>query len=158
MTVATLKNKGRPVEILLVEDNRGDVVLMSRAFREANIGCTIVSATDAEKALAILRKEGEFANSATPDIILLDLNLPGMNGHEFLKIIKSDDKLQRIPVVVLSSSRADRDVALSYDLRANGHVVKPLVFEKMKEFVASIEQFFFTLITIPDATDYEKIL
>jgi CheY-like chemotaxis protein len=156
MTINIVKNKGRPAEIMLIEDNRGDVVLIARAFRKAQIITQIRPATSAEQALAMLRKEGDYARAVTPDIILLDLNLPQMNGQEFLEIIKADEKLRHIPVVILSSSRADQDVVKSYNLHANGYIVKPTELPKFDEMVAALEQFFFKVVTLPDIDDIEK--
>ena len=109
-------------------------------------------AGDGEEALAMLRREGRYAGHPRPDLILLDLNLPRMDGREVLHTIKSDPALHRIPVFVLTSSAAEIDVHKSYDLKANSYIVKPLEFDRLQEIVASIESFWLTVATLPTAT------
>lgn len=147
-----LIREGRAAEIMLIEDNRGDALLAARAFRDAEIDNHLTIADTGEKALAMLRREGEFADYRLPDIILLDLNLPRMHGLDVLNAIKSDEALKTIPVVVLSSSEADADIARAYDLHANAYVVKPVSIAKFREVAASIEQFFFMLaiLSVPE--------
>ena len=147
-----LIREGRPAEILLVEDNRGDVLLASRAFRDGQIENHLNIATTAEEALQVLRRQGEYADRRLPDIILLDLSLPRMSGRDLLEIIKADEGLRQIPVVVLSSSNADQDIARSYDLHASAYVVKPIDLDKFRDVVATIEQFFFLLAVLPDSS------
>ena len=147
-----LIREGRPAEILLVEDNRGDVLLASRAFRDGQIENHLNIATTAEEALQILRRQGEYADRRLPDIILLDLSLPRMSGRDLLEIIKADEGLRQIPVVVLSSSNADQDIARSYDLHASAYVVKPIDLDKFRDVVTTIEQFFFLLAVLPDSS------
>ncbi len=144
-----LIREGRPAEILLVEDNRGDVLLASRAFRDAQIENNLTVVETAEMALDVLRGEGEYAGRRLPDMILLDLNLPRMNGHELLAIVKADDRLRHIPVIILSSSHSDSDVSGSYGHHANAYIVKPVDLAKFKAVVASIEQFFFMVVVLP---------
>ena len=156
MTIAVVKNKGRLAEILLVEDNRGDVVLLERAFRKSQILTNIKSVPNAEQALSLLRKEGAYEAAATPDIIILDLNLPQMNGKELLQIVKTDPRLKHIPVVILSSSRAEEDVVRSYGLHANGYIVKPTSLVQFEDLVSSLEKFFFMLVMLPDSDDFYK--
>jgi CheY-like chemotaxis protein len=145
-----IAQRARDARVLLIEDNRGDVVLTQRAFKRASIPNQITVAETGEKGLSILRREGEFADAKLPDIILLDLNLPYMNGREFLDIVKSDPALKRIPVLVLSSSRADNDIVSSYNLHANGYIAKPLGNERYEDIVARVEQFWFNLNLSPD--------
>ncbi len=145
-----LIREGRPAEILLVEDNRGDVLLASRAFRDGQIENHLNIATSAEEALQVLRREGEYAGRRLPDIVLLDLGLPRMSGRDLLEIIKADEGLRQIPVVVLSSSNAEQDIARSYDLHASAYVVKPIDLDKFRAVVTTIEQFFFLLAVLPD--------
>jgi CheY-like chemotaxis protein len=145
-----LIREGRPAEILLVEDNRGDVLLASRAFRDGQIENHLNVAGTAEEALAILKRQGEYAGRRLPDIILLDLSLPKMSGRDFLEIIKADERLRQIPVVVLSSSGAEQDIVRSYDLQASAYVIKPIDLDKFHDVVATIEQFFFLLAVLPD--------
>ena len=147
-----LIREGRPAEILLVEDNRGDVLLASRAFRDGQIENHLNVANSAEDALRMLRREGEYAGRRLPDIVLLDLSLPGMSGRDLLEILKADERLRQIPVVILSSSNAEQDIVRSYDLHASAYVVKPIDLEKFREVVVTIEQFFFLLAVLPDTS------
>jgi len=147
-----LIREGRPAEILLVEDNRGDVLLASRAFRDGQIENHLNIATSAEEALQVLRREGEYAGRRLPDIVLLDLGLPRMSGRDLLEIVKADEGLRQIPVVVLSSSNAEQDIARSYDLHASAYVVKPIDLDKFRDVVTTIEQFFFLLAVLPDSS------
>jgi len=131
MNDLTIESAGRPAELLLVEDNYGDVLLTREAFRSARIRNNLAVAGDGEQALAMLRQEGQFSGQRRPDLILLDLNLPRLDGREVLNAIKSDPGLQRIPVIVLTSSKADIDILKSYELQANGYIVKPVNFERL---------------------------
>ncbi|MGN6209796.1 response regulator [Asticcacaulis sp.] len=144
-----LIREGRPAEIMLVEDNRGDALLAARAFRQAEIENNLTVAETGEKALAMLRREGEHAGLSLPDIILLDLNLPMMSGKDVLAEIKTDNVLRHIPVIILSSSSAPPDIAGSYGLHANAYIVKPFNLENFSDVVRSIEQFFFVLAVLP---------
>lgn len=139
----------RPVEILLVEDNPGDVRLTREALREGKVRNNLNVARDGVEALAFLRREGDFAGSPRPDIILLDLNLPKMDGREVLEEIKADPALRFIPVVVLTSSQAEKDIVRAYDLHANCYVTKPVDFEQFIHVVRSIENFWFTIVKLP---------
>lgn len=149
----TIKGLGRPAELLLVEDNYGDVLLTREAFRDAKIANHLSVAGDGEEALRRLRREEGFGDHPRPDLILLDLNLPRMDGREVLQAIRSDPGLARIPVIVLTSSKAEVDILKSYDLKANGYIVKPVDFDRLKEVVASIECFWFTVVVLPTALD-----
>lgn len=157
MTHLTVKALGRPAELLLVEDNYGDVLLTSEAFRVAKLSNNLAVAGDGEEALSMLRREGRYADQATPDVILLDLNLPRMDGREVLEAIKLDPKLRRIPVIVLSSSKAEVDILKTYDLGANGYIVKPVTFERLQEIVASIESFWFTVVVLSTTSHVEPV-
>ena len=139
---------GVPFEVLLVDDNPGDVRLLREAFREGRSDVRLTVAEDGEEALALLHRITR-SNTARPDLILLDLNLPGLSGREVLAEIKTDAKLRRIPVIVLTSSRREQDVLASYDLHANGCITKPVDLERLLEVVRSIEQFWFTVATLP---------
>ena len=141
--------EARPVEILLVEDNPGDVLLTQEAFKRAKIRNNLVVAPDGEVALKILAKEEGYEDAKTPDLILLDLNLPKFNGKEVLERVKSSDKLKRIPIVVLSSSKAEQDINQSYDLHANSYVTKPIDIQKLAAIVQSIESFWFSVVQLP---------
>ena len=145
----TVGGHGRPAELLLVEDNYGDVLLTRDAFQRARLKNNLTVAGDGEVAMAMLRREGAYALHARPDIILLDLNLPRMDGREVLHAIKTDAELQLIPVIVLTSSKSEIDVLKSYQLNANGYIVKPVSFEGLREVVASIEAFWFTVVVLP---------
>jgi CheY-like chemotaxis protein len=139
----------KPVEILLVEDNEGDIGLIEEVFEEAKIRNTLHIAEDGEEAILFLRGEGKFSGSPRPDIILLDLNLPKKDGREVLREIKEDNNLKNIPVVVLTTSRAEKDILRSYDLRANAYVTKPLDFDQLIKVVKSIENFWLEVVKLP---------
>ena len=139
----------RPIEVLLVEDNPGDVRLTREALKEGKVCNNLNVAADGIEALAYLRREGTHAGSARPDLILLDLNLPRMDGREVLEVIKADPALRNIPVVVLTSSQAERDIVRAYDLRANCYVSKPVDFDQFIIVVKSIEDFWFTIVKLP---------
>jgi len=143
------KPQPKIVEILLVEDNPGDVVLTKEAFADAKIHNNINVAPDGEEALKYLRREDEFADATVPDIILLDINLPKKDGREVLAEIKVDEVLRRIPVVVLTSSKAEQDVVDVYDLHANSYLVKPVNLEKFIDVVSAIESFWFSVVVLP---------
>jgi len=152
----TVESRGKPAELLLVEDNYGDVLLTRQAFLNARVNNNLTVAGDGEAAMAMLRREPPFANQARPDVILLDLNLPRMDGREVLQAIKTDPNLQRIPVIILTSSKADIDILKSYELNANGYIVKPVTFERLQEVVAAIESFWFTVVVLPTAPAIEQ--
>jgi len=144
-----MSGQGEPVEILLVEDNPGDVRLTKEALREGKVYNNLHWAKDGVEALEFLRREGKHAKAPRPDIILLDLNLPKKDGREVLEIIKSDDLLKHIPVVVLTTSKAEEDVLKSYALHANCYVTKPVDLEKFIVVVKSIDRFWLTVVTLP---------
>ncbi|HEY2898539.1 MAG TPA: response regulator [Gemmatimonadaceae bacterium] len=141
--------EGRPVEILLVEDNAGDVRLAREGLRECKLLNNLSVASDGVKALAFLRREGEHAQAPRPDLIMLDLNLPRKDGREVLREIKEDEELRRIPVVVLTTSKAEEDILKSYSLHANCYVTKPLAIEQFITVVQAIETFWFTIVKLP---------
>lgn len=143
---------GRPIEILLVEDNPGDVRLTIEGLNEGKVRNNLHVARDGVEALSFLRREGEFSNAVRPDLILLDLNLPRKDGREVLSDIKSDPKLKTIPVVVLTTSRAEQDVLHSYQLQANCYITKPVDLEQFIAVVKSIEDFWLTVVTLPRQT------
>ncbi len=138
-----------PIDILLVEDNPGDVRLTKEALSDAKVLNRLTVATDGLEALAALRREGRFADAPRPDIILLDLNLPRKDGRDVLAEIKEDPDLRRIPVVVLTTSKAEEDVLRTYDLHANCYITKPLDLEQFITVVKSIEDFWFTVVKLP---------
>ena len=138
-----------PIEILLIEDNPGDVRLTQEMFRDSRLRNHLSVATDGAVALAMLRREGPYAGAVRPDLILLDLNLPRMNGRQVLAAIKNDDLLRRIPVVVLTTSRAEEDIQQSYALHADRFLTKPLNLDEFAVVVTSIEDFWFNLVQAP---------
>jgi two-component system, chemotaxis family, response regulator Rcp1 len=141
---------GRPVEILLVEDSPGDVRLTKEALREGKVRNNLSVVTDGVEALACLRREGRYAAAPRPDVILLDLNLPKKDGREMLAEVKADERLRRIPVVILTTSRDEQDVLESYDLHANCYITKPVDLDQFIAVVRSIETFWLTVVTLPE--------
>ena len=150
MTVMAMKDRNRPVQILLVEDNYGDMLLTQQAFKKSQILNEISVARDGEQAVEMLLKQGQYSEYSLPDIILLDLNLPKMDGKEVLAIIKQDPQLKQIPVIVLSSSRADQDVIKSYQLNANSYLIKPVSLPAFLDVVKAIESFWMELVVLSD--------
>ena len=146
----TDSTRASPVEILLVEDNPGDVRLTKEALKEGKVYSNLHWAKDGVEALEFLRRQGKFADVPRPDIILLDLNLPKKDGREVLSEIKNDDDLKRIPVVILTTSKAEEDVLRSYKLHANCYVTKPVDLEKFIVVVQSIDKFWLTVVTLPN--------
>jgi CheY-like chemotaxis protein len=139
----------RQVEILLVEDDPGDVLMTREAFDDYKVRNRLHVVSDGADAMAFLRQEGEHADKPRPDLVLLDLNLPRMDGREVLEAIKSDPELSSIPVVVLTTSEAEDDVLRSYSLHANAYVTKPVDFERFIEVVRQIDDFFVTVVRLP---------
>jgi two-component system, chemotaxis family, response regulator Rcp1 len=137
------------VEILLVEDNPSDVILTQIAMRECKIANQLQVASDGEQALRLLRAQGEYANRPRPDLILLDLNLPRMDGRELLAELKTDESLRTIPVVVLTTSDAERDVVQSYELHANAYITKPIDMDQFVRVVRAIDEFWFSIVRLP---------
>jgi two-component system, chemotaxis family, response regulator Rcp1 len=140
----------KPIEILLVEDSEADVRLTIEAFREAKVSNRISVVEDGVEALEFLRRQGRYADSPRPDIILLDLNLPRKDGRQVLADIKNDDLLKRIPVVVLTTSKNEEDIFRAYNLHANCFITKPVDFNRFMDVVRSIEDFWLTVVTLPD--------
>jgi CheY-like chemotaxis protein len=140
---------GQLVEILLVEDNAGDVRLTREALKEGRIRNRLHVVNDGESALRFLRKQAEYAEVPRPDLILLDLNLPRLDGREVLAEIKNDPLLKQIPVVVLTSSRAEKDLLSAYDQHANCYITKPVGFEDFMEVVRNIESFWLNIVILP---------
>ncbi len=138
-----------PIEVLLVEDSPGDVRLTQEAFREANSSVRLHVANDGVEAMAFLRQQGVHAHSPRPDLILLDLNLPKMDGREVLAHIKADDGLKTIPTVILTTSDSEADVLSSYQLQANCFLNKPVELEGFETLVKSIKNFWITEATLP---------
>ncbi|MBN1427639.1 MAG: response regulator [Anaerolineae bacterium] len=139
----------RPVEILLVEDNPGDVRLTQEALKEGKLCNALKIVNDGVEALSYLRCEGKYTDVARPDLILLDLNLPKKDGREVLAEIKKDDNLKRIPVVVLTTSEAERDILHTYNLHANCYITKPVDLEQFIRIFQQIENFWLTIVKLP---------
>lgn len=140
---------GRPVEILLVEDSPGDVRLTREALKEGKVLNNLSVVGDGAAALDFLRRKGAYGNTPRPDLILLDLNLPKKGGREVLEEIKDDPDLKRIPVVILTTSGADQDIAKSYELHANCYITKPVNLEQFISVVKSVEDFWLTIVKLP---------
>ncbi len=138
-----------PIDILLVEDNPGDARLTREAFKDGKLLNVLHHVEDGVEALAFLRQEKPYGAVPRPDLILLDLNLPRMDGREVLAAIKSDESLKRIPVVVLTTSDDDRDVLRAYNLHANCYITKPVRLERFLEVVRSIEEFWLSIVRLP---------
>ena len=137
---------GRPVRILLVEDSDADVALTTIALRHARVANELFRAKDGEEALAFLRHQPPFEGTPRPDLVLLDLNMPRMDGREVLSEMKLDEELRRIPVIVLTTSAEERDVITSYDKSVAGYVTKPVGFEEFVQVVRSLEGFWLTIV------------
>ncbi|MCL5953710.1 MAG: response regulator [Nitrospirae bacterium] len=147
--MARIEEVGRPVEFLLVEDNPGDVRLTQEALKDSKVRNNLNVLGDGMSALAFLRREAPHEHAPRPDIILLDLNLPKMDGRELLSHIKADPKLKRIPVVVITSSEAEQDILRTYDLHVNCYVTKPVDLDQFIKVVQSIETFWLTIVQLP---------
>jgi CheY-like chemotaxis protein len=139
-----------PIEVLLVEDDPGDVLLIREAFEDNKVANRLHVVADGVEALAFMRQSGEHAEAPRPDLVLLDLNLPRKDGREVLAEVKNDDALRTIPVVVLTTSQAEEDVLHSYDLHANAYVTKPVDFDRFIGVVRQIDQFFVSVVKLPN--------
>jgi CheY-like chemotaxis protein len=144
-----LAEQGVPIEVLLVEDDPGDVLMTREAFEEHKVRNNLSVVSDGADALAFVRREGEFSGAPRPDLILLDLNLPKRDGREVLSEIKNDPDLREIPIVVLTTSSAEADILSSYRLHANAYVTKPVDFERFISAVKQIDDFFVSLVKLP---------
>jgi len=141
--------EGMPIEVLLVEDSPGDVRLTQEAFREANKAIHLHVASDGVEAMAFLKREGVYARAPRPELILLDLNLPKMDGREVLAHIKEDPNLKTIPTVILTTSEAEADIVKSYQLQANCYLSKPVQLDAFEALVKSINDFWLTKVKLP---------
>ncbi|HVX23660.1 MAG TPA: response regulator [Acidimicrobiales bacterium] len=140
---------GSAIEVLLVEDDPGDVLMTREALSSAKVLHNLHVVDNGESAVGFLRQEGDYADAVRPDLVFLDLNLPRLDGREVLSIVKADDGLRRIPVVVLTTSEAEEDVLRSYDLHANAYVTKPVDFSGFMRVVRQIDDFFVTIARLP---------
>lgn len=138
-----------PIQVLLVEDNPGDVRLTQEVFKETKIRNKLHVITDGIEVMPFLRREGKYCDLPRPDLILLDLNLPKKDGRELLAEIKNDPALRHIPVVILTTSRADEDILNSYDLHVNCYITKPVDLEQFIKVVKGIEDFWLTIVKLP---------
>ena len=138
-----------PITILLVEDNPGDVDLSREALETSKVHNALHMVGDGEAAMAFLRRAGQYADAPRPDLVLLDLNLPKKNGREVLAEIKSDEDLKRIPVVILTGSKAEEDIVKSYGLHANCYITKPIDLNQFLKVVQAIESFWFSIVELP---------
>jgi two-component system, chemotaxis family, response regulator Rcp1 len=145
----TIDGDGVPKEVLLVEDSPGDVRLTQEAFQDANGSIHLHLAADGMEAMAFLRQEGPYLRAPRPDLILLDLNLPKMDGREVLAQIKADDGLRAIPIVVLTTSDAEADIVKAYQLQGNCYLSKPVQLEAFESLVKSINDFWLTKVKLP---------
>jgi len=140
---------GRPAEILLAEDNDNDVELTRQGFKRAKLLVNLHCVRDGEECLTFLRKQGKYINAPTPDLILLDLNMPKIGGREVLAEIMGDDRLKGLPVVVLSTSEEGEEILKMYKMRCNSYIVKPVDFEQFLTVVRSIADYWFTVVVLP---------
>ncbi|MDQ1517574.1 MAG: hypothetical protein QOE80_3404 [Actinomycetota bacterium] len=138
-----------PVGILLIEDDPGDVLMTKEALADAKMANELYVVSNGEEALAFLFREGEYADAPRPGLILLDLNLPRVDGREVLARIKAEEELRRIPVVVLTTSEAEEDILRSYDLHANAYVTKPVDFEAFVKVVRQVDDFYINVVRLP---------
>jgi chemotaxis family two-component system response regulator Rcp1 len=151
----SMSSPNRPIEILLVEDNPGDVVLIQEMLGDTETRYNLKVAYDGDAAIQQLYADGH-ARKPTPDIILLDLKLPQMSGHQVLATVKGDPELWRIPVIVLTSSSSDEDIAKAYDYHANCYITKPVGLESYYKVMRSIEEFWFNVVTLPTEVSHNK--
>jgi CheY-like chemotaxis protein len=149
MSTEPITELDRPLNVLLVEDDPGDVLIAREAMAAGQLSTKLDVVTDGVEAMSFLRRDAGFDNAQRPDLILLDLNLPRMSGHEVLAEVKSDPELRRIPVVVLTTSQAHEDIAKSYDLHASVHVSKPVDFDDFAGVVKQIDEFFGSVAQLP---------
>jgi CheY-like chemotaxis protein len=140
----------KPVEILLIEDNPGDVRLTQECLKKSKVANHLSVAEDGIEGMSFLFQTGRFADAPRPDLILLDLNLPRRDGREILAEIKGNENLHRIPVVVLTSSDSESDIYLSYNLHANCYITKPIIFEEFTKVITAIENFWLSLVRLPE--------
>jgi CheY-like chemotaxis protein len=142
-------SEGKPIEILLVEDSPSDATLTLEALEAGKVANKLNLVEDGVEAMEYLRRQGKFAKATRPDLIMLDLNLPRKDGREVLRELKNDPSLSIIPVIVLTTSRSDKDVLQSYQLNANCYITKPVDFQQFIDVVKTIEKFWLTVVTLP---------
>ena len=147
----TLLAMSRAAEILLVEDNDNDVELTRIGFKKSKLAVNLHHAKDGEECMAFIRKEGKFANAPTPDIILLDLNMPRMDGREVLAEISKDERLLHLPVVILTTSREEQEILKMYQLRCSSYIVKPVDLDQFIRAIQSFSDYWLTVVVLPAA-------
>lgn len=149
-------NYVNPIDILLVEDNPADVRLIIETLKEEKIYNALHVVEDGEEALAFLRKQDKYTNVERPDLILLDLNLPKIDGRDVLRVIKTDETLKTIPVVVLTVSKSEEDIWKSYQLHANCYITKPVDLEQFSKVAKAVQEFWLTIVKLPPKTEFQK--
>jgi two-component system, chemotaxis family, response regulator Rcp1 len=149
-------SNSRPAEILLAEDNENDVELIRMGFKKSKLLINLHHVKDGEECMAFLRKQGKYADVATPDVILLDLNMPRMDGREVMTEMVADETLCYIPVVVLTTSAQDEEILKMYKLRCSSYIVKPVDFEKFLQVIRSFANYWFTVVVLPTSVAREK--
>jgi CheY-like chemotaxis protein len=147
--MASATNNSRSIEILLIDDNAGDARLAREALRDAKVANNLSWVADGVEAMSYLRREGQHAAAPRPELILLDLNLPRKDGREVLAAIKADERLKRIPVVILTTSQAEEDIIKAYHLNANCYISKPVDLDQFIKVVKTIEDFWLTIVKLP---------
>jgi CheY-like chemotaxis protein len=148
-------NAVEPIQILLVEDHPADVRLTQEVMKDGKVANDLHVASDGEQALAFMRREGQYRDAPRPDLVILDLNLPRMNGREVLDAIKGDEKLKKIPVIMLTTSGADADILKAYEHNVNAYVTKPIDLDEFVGVVRSIESFWLSIVKLPDGIGEE---
>lgn len=139
----------RPIEVLLIEDNPADIRLTREGLKDAKVANNLTAVMDGRRALDLLHRRGDYAATCRPDVVILDLNLPGMDGREVLRQMKGDPSLRTIPVVIMTSSEAEADILKAYELYANCFITKPLDFSSFMRVVHAIDDFWFTVVKLP---------
>lgn len=139
----------KPIEILLIEDNEGDIILTKKAFKKGKINNNLAICRDGKEGIDYLFKRGKYEGVPTPDLILLDLNMPEMNGQEVLEVLKNDEDLCVIPVIILTTSSSDEDILKSYKLQASGYIKKPVDFRQFGEVIGQLQNYWFTIMKFP---------
>ena len=146
---------GRPAEVLLVEDDENDVLITRKGFEEAKLTLNLHHVEYGKECMAFLLKEGKYADVPTPDLILLDLNMPVMDGREVLSEICKVEELRKLAVVVLTTSRSEQDILNMYDLRCSSYIVKPVDFTQFQHVIQQLSDYWFTVVVLPPNGQYE---